>query len=251
MSATASTALGPVALNKDEGEALWFLGVLATIKASSETTDGRVAVIEHLAPQGAGSPLHVHHNEDEWFYVTEGDLSFWVGGISQSDFNGLNDPANHFPLVNRATQGQYAPGSTFKVVSSLALNRPSPFSTNGASSATSAMPSRVADIGLCSSTRGSPRLMASARRNWLSAIGPRMRPTTTGAIGKSNRRIRKPSTPKPASIDSSTTDGFAAMVLSPRWTPPGAMPLWVRPPELRPCAGLPPTAPPEMPEYGA
>ena len=80
MSATASTALDPVALNKDEGEALWFLGVLATIKASSETTDGRVAVIEHLAPQGAGSPLHVHHNEDEWFYVTEGQLSFWVGG---------------------------------------------------------------------------------------------------------------------------------------------------------------------------
>ena len=80
MSATASTALSPVALHKDEGEALWFLGVLATIKASSETTDGRVAVIEHLAPQGAGSPLHVHHNEDEWFYVTEGELTFWVGG---------------------------------------------------------------------------------------------------------------------------------------------------------------------------
>src|SRR2546423_1761501 len=80
MSATASTALDPVALHKDEGEALWFLGVLATVKASSETTDGRVAVIEHLAPQGAGSPLHVHHNEDEWFYVTEGKLSFWVGG---------------------------------------------------------------------------------------------------------------------------------------------------------------------------
>src|SRR6266700_7776758 len=80
MSATASNALSPVALHKDEGEALWFLGVLATIKASSETTDGRVAVIEHLAPQGAGSPLHVHHNEDEWFYVPEGELSFWVGG---------------------------------------------------------------------------------------------------------------------------------------------------------------------------
>ena len=80
MSATASTALSPVALHKDEGEALWFLGVLATIKASRETTEGRVAVIEHLAPQGAGSPLHVHHNEDEWFYVTEGELTFWVGG---------------------------------------------------------------------------------------------------------------------------------------------------------------------------
>src|SRR3982750_344840 len=80
MSATAGTAVNPIALRRDEGEALWFLGVLATIKASSETTDGRVAVIEHLAPQGAGSPLHVHHNEDEWFYVTEGELSFWVGG---------------------------------------------------------------------------------------------------------------------------------------------------------------------------
>src|SRR2546425_5940686 len=80
MSATANTAVNPIALRQDEGEALWFLGVLATIKASSETTDGRVAVIEHLAPQGAGSPLHVHHNEDQWFYVTEGELTFWVGG---------------------------------------------------------------------------------------------------------------------------------------------------------------------------
>src|SRR5438874_13694296 len=79
MSATART-VSPIALRQDEGESLWFLGVLATIKASSETTDGRVAVIEHLAPQGAGSPLHVHHNEDEWLYVTEGELSGWVGG---------------------------------------------------------------------------------------------------------------------------------------------------------------------------
>jgi len=46
----------------------------------------------------------------------------WVGGISQDDFNALNDPVNHYPLVNRATQGQYAPGSTFKLVSSLAMN---------------------------------------------------------------------------------------------------------------------------------
>src|SRR2546422_8166937 len=80
MGATASTALSPVALHKDEGEALWFLGVLTTIKASSEATDGRVAVIEHRAPQGAGSPLHVHHNEDEWFDINEGELSFWVDG---------------------------------------------------------------------------------------------------------------------------------------------------------------------------
>ena len=70
----------PIALNAGEGEALWFMGALATIKASGETTDGRVAVVELLAPRGAGSPLHVHHQEDEWFYVMDGALTFWVGG---------------------------------------------------------------------------------------------------------------------------------------------------------------------------
>src|SRR5262249_29710715 len=50
------------------------------VKADAESTAGRVAVIEHLAPRGAGSPLHVHRNEDEWFSVTEGEVTFWVGG---------------------------------------------------------------------------------------------------------------------------------------------------------------------------
>lgn len=77
---TTGTGVDPIALQQDEGEALWFLGILATVKASRETTGGRVAVIEHLAPQGSGSPLHLHRNEDEWFYVTEGALTFWVGG---------------------------------------------------------------------------------------------------------------------------------------------------------------------------
>jgi len=56
------------------------MGMLATIKASSEGTDGRVAVIEHKGPHNSGSPLHVHHREDEWFYVLEGELTIWVGG---------------------------------------------------------------------------------------------------------------------------------------------------------------------------
>ncbi len=75
-----SAAASPVALSRDEGEALWFLGVLATIKAAGETTANRLAVIDHLAPKGAGSPLHIHHREDEWFYILEGELRFWVGG---------------------------------------------------------------------------------------------------------------------------------------------------------------------------
>ena len=80
MNAAANEVLEPIALQPGGGEAIWSFGVLATIKASKETTGGRVAVIEHLAPQGAGSPLHVHHREDEWFYVIEGTVTFWVGG---------------------------------------------------------------------------------------------------------------------------------------------------------------------------
>ena len=69
-----------IALQPGDGEALWFMGFLATIKATGEETAGRVAVIHHLGPQDAGSPLHVHHREDEWFYVLEGELTFWVDG---------------------------------------------------------------------------------------------------------------------------------------------------------------------------
>ena len=73
-------SVAPIALQPGEGEARWFLGFLVTIKSSGATTNGRVAVIEHLGTRGLGSPLHVHHNEDEWFYITEGELTFWVGG---------------------------------------------------------------------------------------------------------------------------------------------------------------------------
>jgi quercetin dioxygenase-like cupin family protein len=73
-------AVAPIFAGPGEGEALWFFGSLVTIKASAETTAGSLAVIEHLAPRGSGSPLHVHTREDEWFYVIEGELTLWVGG---------------------------------------------------------------------------------------------------------------------------------------------------------------------------
>jgi penicillin-binding protein 2 len=48
------------------------------------------------------------------------DPNVWVGGISAKDYKNLTGKDSNYPLLNRATQGQSAPGSTFKVVSTAA-----------------------------------------------------------------------------------------------------------------------------------
>src|SRR4051794_7285935 len=48
------------------------------------------------------------------------DPNVWVGGISAKDYKELTGKGSDYPLLNRAIQGQSAPGSTFKVVSTAA-----------------------------------------------------------------------------------------------------------------------------------
>lgn len=74
--------LAPIAHGPSGGEHFWFFGGLTTIKADGAATGGGVMVTEQVVPRGGGSPLHVHHNEDEWFYVIEGELTIWVDGTT-------------------------------------------------------------------------------------------------------------------------------------------------------------------------
>jgi len=61
-----------------EGEQLWFLGTLATIRLPGEASEGRYALIEFLFPRHASPPLHTHP-QDESYIVLEGRLTVRAG----------------------------------------------------------------------------------------------------------------------------------------------------------------------------
>jgi quercetin dioxygenase-like cupin family protein len=50
------------------------------VKVSGSDTDGDLAIFEQTSlSQGKGTPLHVHHAQDEIFYVIEGSYKFQIG----------------------------------------------------------------------------------------------------------------------------------------------------------------------------
>jgi mannose-6-phosphate isomerase-like protein (cupin superfamily) len=79
LDAEGEAAIRTFAREPGEGEALWWVGLLATIKATKEQTGGRYTLVEILAPSDYGRVLHVHHREDEGFWILEGELTFYVG----------------------------------------------------------------------------------------------------------------------------------------------------------------------------
>jgi quercetin dioxygenase-like cupin family protein len=55
-----------------------FLSVPTWIRAGGAQTNGALSLIEQVIPAGLASPWHVHHNEDESFYVIEGKVTVVV-----------------------------------------------------------------------------------------------------------------------------------------------------------------------------
>lgn len=70
----------PYALGPEDGEAFWGLdNSLLTFKATAGQTGGGFSLAEEVAPRGEGTPLHVHREDDESFYILEGELTFYFG----------------------------------------------------------------------------------------------------------------------------------------------------------------------------
>jgi quercetin dioxygenase-like cupin family protein len=58
---------------------VWYNGSLMTFLATGEETDGQFALIEAVSRKGNVPPPHIHHREDETFYVLEGEIVVSVG----------------------------------------------------------------------------------------------------------------------------------------------------------------------------
>jgi quercetin dioxygenase-like cupin family protein len=58
---------------------VWYNGSLMTFLATGEDTHGQFALIEAVARKGNVPPPHIHHREDEIFYVLEGEVVVSVG----------------------------------------------------------------------------------------------------------------------------------------------------------------------------
>lgn len=74
--------LEPAVTRHGEGEARWWFEGLAEVKLTAEQTGGLLTIIEMTEPpnpDGVPGPLHVHHREDETFFILEGDANFEVG----------------------------------------------------------------------------------------------------------------------------------------------------------------------------
>jgi quercetin dioxygenase-like cupin family protein len=59
---------------------LWFLNTLTYIRAGAHNTAGTMSMVDQLIPAGFESPWHLHRDEDESFFVIEGEVSVFVDG---------------------------------------------------------------------------------------------------------------------------------------------------------------------------
>lgn len=77
------STIAPFLTELREDEALWFLGnIRVWLRAAAAQTGGSVGLIEQIVPPGNGSPSHIHHREDEAFYILEGETRFFSEGGS-------------------------------------------------------------------------------------------------------------------------------------------------------------------------
>lgn len=70
---------GGLVVNADDGDAYWWLGTLSVNKIDGAASGGSVDIVEHTVPAGYAPPTHVHRDQDEVFYVLDGEFRVHCG----------------------------------------------------------------------------------------------------------------------------------------------------------------------------
>ncbi|MGA7670233.1 MAG: quercetin 2,3-dioxygenase [Nitrolancea sp.] len=61
------------------GESIWVMGTLFRYLVTGAESNNSYFTLLVDVGQGLGPPPHIHHREEEQFYVLEGELTYWVG----------------------------------------------------------------------------------------------------------------------------------------------------------------------------
>lgn len=72
------TTTTPLVLGADAGDRSWLLTGERLVKATAEQTGG-ASIGEERMPAGTATPLHVHDQESEAYYVLDGEVDLHVG----------------------------------------------------------------------------------------------------------------------------------------------------------------------------
>ena len=101
---TKNTLSAPV-INLREAESFQFFGQPTQLRASTESTNGAYGLTESWSmTPGFSSPYHTHHDEDEAFYVLDGEIAFvcdgkWMRGGPGTYVFGPRDLPHGFQII--------------------------------------------------------------------------------------------------------------------------------------------------------
>lgn len=78
----------PALVRPGGGPSVWSLGGRFTVKLDHALADGRFSLVEAIAFHATEPPLHIHHREDEAWYILDGQMTFHVDDEAFTASNG-------------------------------------------------------------------------------------------------------------------------------------------------------------------
>jgi quercetin dioxygenase-like cupin family protein len=101
-----ATIAEPIPYRLDAGTgltAVWWKTGRVLVKASGAETGGRFSQVEVEDPRGTAPPMHVHHHEDESFYILDGEVTVFAGDqhieLTAGDYGFVPRGTSHAYLV--------------------------------------------------------------------------------------------------------------------------------------------------------